>query len=187
MLITKIKHCSKVKKGKKGGSDRVVNHVIIEFKEDNKEVVLHEYDKPSRPARATPEFYQIFDDLRVFVNDICEFQESDIVKISVKGISLSYMEATKNSNEKTGVIFNSSKELVNGSSDLHFCTPLRYDEHPDVGQMLPENSFKVIEDLIALAERYVNGERAQCEMDLKPQSPEGEEQIPEPADENDND
>jgi hypothetical protein len=182
MDITQIKQWSKIKKGKKGASDKLVNHVRVKYKEGNKDIDLHEFDLPSRPARAVPEFYKCFDDLRVFVCDICEFPEEDSAKLRINGVSISWHEATKNSDEKTGVIFSCSRSLDNGPNDLHFNTPLRYDTHPDPGQCLPDGTMDIIEDLIEHAEKYVGGEREQAEMDLDQESRQEEsveENVPE--------
>lgn len=146
MQIRKVKHFVKVRNGEEEP------HVIIEYTEGNKEVVLH------GTTKAKPEFYKLFKELSEHVCRICEFSDHEVDRTHVSGASISYRESDEG-DDVMCVVFTARRTIVASPQDLIFNTPVKFSEHNDPGQKLSSDCFAVVEALTAEAEDYIDGKR----------------------------
>lgn len=153
MKITKVKYWNKVV------NNNMVNHVRIAYSNNGKDIILHEYGPNSEAA---PEFYKAMEDFSDVVAEACNFPDEMIDKISVREISIHQSE-DKEGEESTeyAIIFGIKSGTTNTTSKAEL-------QH----KYIPEKFLEGINSIINEAERYINGVRAQTELDLS--APSGE-------------
>jgi hypothetical protein len=156
--ITAVKHYQKTE------DDKAVDHVVIKYHEDDKEIILH------KTARAAPEFYRAFDDLSPHVCQIGEFAEHEKDRTRVSGMSVAY-HTDKEGNKTMAVIFTAKRRLVASPQPLTFNTPAKYDNHPDPDQKMGPECLILVRQVIAAADEYIDGKREQVTMDLPTSEP----------------
>lgn len=153
MQITKIKikddkveiHYS-VKRSVEDASGAMIKHTD--------EYVFKSTEKPA------PEFKAILQDLAEDVCNILELDDNYITGIEVTGVSFSY------TSDVMGAVITAKKTLVNTYSPFNLNTPFKpskdYNGNDDANtNLLDTTTVTKLENLLAEAEDYINGKRAQ--------------------------
>lgn len=118
------------------------------------------------PEDPLPSFLQAFMDLRKHLLVICEIpvDKDTIERLSVKGVTLTY----SGEDSVLGAIISGSLKLTRSNDSLILNTPHKLTDFPgDVGDskmLMDSECAKALEHLIAEAEKYLNGDRAQEEL-----------------------
>ena len=146
--------------------DKKTDRVTLEYQKKKKDDGLDEFsfssfDKP------LPEFDTALLGLRKYVLEICEYPLNDdfLTRITVTGVSFSY----GGDNDVMGATLIAQLALKECDAPLNLNTPhLAGDYYSESGgsekQLMPDNMATDLEKLIAEAERYLYGERAQGEL-----------------------
>lgn len=110
-------------------------------------------------------FFNIWNGLRVWVNHICEIDDSsDTVKLT--GVSLSW----GGENETMGCVLTAQKDLEFSSAPLNLNTPHKIEDFysqngGDENQLMDRKMVKQVEELIEETLKYLRGDRAQQKME----------------------
>lgn len=148
MEITKVKCWSKIVQQDK------VDHVKISYNDHGQEITLHEFGNNSTAA---PELYQAIDDLSEPICLACGWNLDLASSISVREITIKPSE-DKDGNENTIYTVVSSLKTGHTTTTLKNVINHKY---------LPEGFEECISDICDEAKEYVEGKRAQVELDLE--------------------
>jgi hypothetical protein len=137
--------------------------VQAEYEINNEKGTTDEYSF-SCTDEPKPSFRQAMADLAQDVVEICELSDDDLNRIGVSGVSLSW----GGENETMGAVIIAYMMLTKSSGNLNLNTPHKiadyYGETGDRQQLLNPKCVERIETLIAEAEDYVKGIRAQANL-----------------------
>ncbi|MDD5060693.1 MAG: hypothetical protein PHN44_00210 [Candidatus Marinimicrobia bacterium] len=152
MEITKIKYWTKIVQ------QESVDHVKIEYSDNGRDVTVHEYGNNSQAA---PEFYKAMNDFSASVAAACNLPDELIEKISVREINIKIGE-DKEGEDNTHYSIIASLKSGTTVTEIRATVQHKY---------IPEGFEDSILEIVAQAERYIKGERAQVALDL-PTTPE---------------
>lgn len=145
------------------------NRVRIEYVKGEDVEDGDEYMINSREA-AAPELYKDFTDLQDDVIRICELPESYKLGLSVISVSFSYTKGVM------GATITALKALAYSQAPLVLNTPHKpsepYEEDGDDTYCLPIDAVISLRLLIAHAIEYIDGKRAQLELEEAEKEPE---------------
>jgi hypothetical protein len=147
--------------------DKKVN---VEYEARNKKGGMDEFhmlcdDEPR------PELRKALDAMAVHVVDLCEFPDDYVDRVSVRGVSYSF----GGEKEVMGATITGSLKLKYSNCPLNINTPHKasesYSDTPvDADLLLSDECCAALADLSAEAALYVDGDRMQTKLDLKPKS-----------------
>lgn len=149
MNIIKVKYWSKVIQLKS------VDHVKISFSDFGQETTIHEFGNNST---ASPDFYKAMESFRESVCIACGWNLDLASSISVRELTIKPSE-DKEGNDNTVYTVISSLKAGHTSATLRIDIQHKY---------LPDGFEDGINYIVEQAEKYVEGERAQTELDLPP-------------------
>jgi len=115
-------------------------------------------------------FINALDSLKEEVVKMCEFPEKDKDSIIVRGVTYSY----GGDNETMGATIIAQKKLLRSNSNLNINTPHKASDYysggdnGDPNQLLSHECVGALNDVMDECEKYINGERQQLQLDLKP-------------------
>lgn len=150
--FTKIKH-------------RVCKKVFLEYQQRTKDGTWDDYSM-SCSDKPTPAFIDALKALIEHAVEACELpvEDSDNHKWEITGVSFSY----SGENDTMGVTISALRELFNSNSPLVLNTPHKIVEPYSLGaddtQVMTDDCRDAVELLIAEAEAYLSGDRAQTEL-----------------------
>lgn len=140
---------------------KVINETKLRIDYDNKNHV-GDIDRfsliSSEPA--APSLYAAINSLSPFVHEMCELSAADKDLVSAFAVSLVYT----GEDESLGAVISARKTLKNSNTKLVLNTPLKSEDSSDDKQVLPSGCVGVIQTVLAEAEKYVTGERAQMDL-----------------------
>lgn len=116
--------------------------------------------------RALPKFYELFGELKQHMNDICEFPEEFVDRLTVRGVSFSY----GGEREVMGAVLSGFLTLNMSVAPLNINTPHKIQEpysekaEPIEEMLLSDELVNLLTDLQKETIRYIKGERAQGKL-----------------------
>ena len=109
----------------------------------------------------SPSLYDAMNNLRQSVIELCEFADSDLEKILIRGVTFSW------ANDVMGATITAQRKLAKSNMNLNINTPHKVSKFyscGDVGdnkQLLSTATIDILNDIRYEVEKYINGERAQ--------------------------
>lgn len=149
MEVTKVKYWHKTVQ------NEVVDHVVICHENDGTITSIHSN------STAAPEFYKAMEDFSIPFAAACNLPDELIEKISVREINIKIGE-DKEGEDNTHYSIIASLKSGTTVTEIRATVQHKY---------IPECFEDSILEIVAQAERYIKGERAQVELDL-PTTPE---------------
>lgn len=134
-----------------------VDHVQIKYSVDDKVIDVHQF---GNKAVAAPEFYKALEDFSSFVCTAAGLSKDLASAISVREITIKPNEDSEGNDTTIYVV---ACDLKSGHTATALAIKVQH-------KFLPEGFGEAILDIVEEAEEYVNGKRAQVEMELDGES-----------------
>ncbi len=150
MRIQKVKY----KKGK------VEIHYLYKREDKETELVLRSDEEPIE------DFKRALEDLREFVVEICELGNVSLEKIDVTGVSFSW----SGEEEAMGATIIAQRSLQYSNAPLNLVTPHKIENisgNIDPLQEMNPEMKDALEELIAQAKNYIDGDRRFKQLELE--------------------